>query len=63
MIKKVIAFNRSPRKGWNTDQLIKKFLEGAKSAGAEVKLYEELYYKIANGNFIKDLNSSELEFC
>lgn len=40
MLKKVIAFNGSPRKGWNTDQLVKKCLEGAKSAGAEVKLYE-----------------------
>lgn len=40
MIKKVIAFNGSPRKGWNTDQLVKRCLEGAKSAGAEVKLYQ-----------------------
>lgn len=40
MLKKVIAFNGSPRKGWNTDLLVKKCLVGAKSAGAEVKLYE-----------------------
>lgn len=40
MIKKVIGFNGSPRKGYNTDQLVQKCLEGAKSAGAEVKLYQ-----------------------
>ena len=40
MIKKVIGINGSPRKGWNTDILVHKCLEGAKSAGADVKLYE-----------------------
>lgn len=40
MIKKVIAFNGSPRKGWYTDKLVHKCLEGAKSVGAEVKLYQ-----------------------
>lgn len=40
MIRKVIGFNGSPRKGWYTDQLVQKCLEGAKSVGAEVKMYQ-----------------------
>lgn len=40
MIKKVIAFNGSPRIGWNTDKMIKECLKGAQSLGAEVKLYQ-----------------------
>ena len=35
---KVIAINGSPRKGWNTDILLKKALEGASSAGAETEM-------------------------
>jgi multimeric flavodoxin WrbA len=35
---KVIAVSGSPRKGWNTDILLNKALEGARSAGAEVEL-------------------------
>lgn len=40
MIKKVIGFNGSPRKGWNTDLLVKSCLQGAKDAGAEIKMYQ-----------------------
>jgi multimeric flavodoxin WrbA len=35
---KVMAFNGSPRKKWNTATLLKKALEGASSQGAETKL-------------------------
>jgi multimeric flavodoxin WrbA len=35
---KVIAFNGSPRKKWNTATLLEKSLEGAASRGAETKL-------------------------
>ena len=35
---KVIAFNGSPRKEWNTATLLKKALEGAESQGAETEL-------------------------
>ena len=35
---KVLAINGSPRKGWNTDTLLKKALEGAASAGAETEM-------------------------
>ena len=35
---KVIAINGSPRKGWNTAQMLKKALEGAEAAGAETEL-------------------------
>jgi multimeric flavodoxin WrbA len=35
---KVVAFNGSPRKEWNTATLLKKALEGAKSQGAKIEL-------------------------
>jgi multimeric flavodoxin WrbA len=35
---KLIAVNGSPRKGWNTDILLHKALEGAESAGAQTEL-------------------------
>jgi NAD(P)H-dependent FMN reductase len=35
---KVIGINGSPRKGWNTHQLVEKALAGAASAGAETEL-------------------------
>ena len=35
---KVIAINGSPRKGWNTDTLLKKALDGAASRGAETEM-------------------------
>lgn len=41
---KAIGINGSPRKGWNTDSLVKKALEGASDQGAEtelIQLYEE----------------------
>lgn len=40
MIKKIIGINGSIRKGFNTDLMVQKCLEGAKSVGAEVKLYQ-----------------------
>lgn len=44
---KIIAFNGSPRKEWNTATLLKKALKGAKSQGAETKLVHlyDLNYK------------------
>lgn len=41
---KVIGINGSPRKGWNTETLVKKALEGAASMGADtelIQLYDE----------------------
>jgi len=35
---KVMAFNGSPRKKWNTGTLLEKALEGAASRGAETEL-------------------------
>lgn len=35
---KIIAINGSPRKGWNTDLLLHKAVEGAESAGAETEI-------------------------
>lgn len=37
---KVIGINGSPRKGWNTETLVKKALEGAASVGAETELIQ-----------------------
>lgn len=44
---KVIAFNGSPRKNWNTAMLLEKAIEGAKSQGAETELIHlyDLNYK------------------
>ncbi len=36
---KVIAFNGSPRKTWNTAMLLEEALEGAASQGAETELF------------------------
>ena len=37
---KAIAVNGSPRKGWNTDLLLQKALEGAAATGAETELIQ-----------------------
>lgn len=37
-MKKAIGINASPRKNWNTAQVVQKALEGAASAGAETRL-------------------------
>ena len=37
---KAIAINGSPRKGWNTDLLLQKALEGAAAAGAEIEFIQ-----------------------
>ena len=44
---RVIAFNGSPRKHWNTATLLEKALDGAKSQGAKTKLIHlyDLNYK------------------
>jgi multimeric flavodoxin WrbA len=44
---KVLAFNGSPRKNWNTAMLLEKALEGAKSQGAQTELIHlyDLNYK------------------
>jgi len=39
-MKKVIGFNGSPRKSFNTKSLVKTILEGAEKKGAETKLYD-----------------------
>ena len=38
-MKRVTGFCGSPRKGLNTESLVKKVLEGAENKGAEIKLY------------------------
>lgn len=41
-MKKIIAINAGPRKGWNTDQLINEAAKGAHEAGAEIE-YIDLF--------------------
>ena len=45
---KVVVLNASPRKNWNTAQLLKEAAHGAESAGAEVE-YIDLYSLDYNG--------------
>ena len=40
MGKKIVAVNAGPRKGWNTDTLIKEAITGAEEAGAEVQVFD-----------------------
>ena len=40
MGKKIVAVNAGPRKGWNTDTLIKEAIAGAEEAGAEVQVFD-----------------------
>ena len=40
MSKKIIAVNAGPRKGWNTDTLIKEAIKGAESQGASVQKFD-----------------------
>lgn len=40
MVKKIIAVNAGPRKGWNTDTLIDEAIKGVESAGAEVQKFD-----------------------
>ena len=42
VMKKVIVLNASPRKNWNTAQLLKEAQRGAQAAGAETE-YIDLY--------------------
>ena len=37
---KAIAINGSPRKGWNTELLLRQALKGAADAGAQTKLIQ-----------------------
>ena len=48
---KVVVLNASPRKNWNTAQLLKEAAKGAESAGAEVEFPAELEraFKVGSG--------------
>ena len=39
-MKKIIVVNAGPRKGWNTDRLLTRAAEGARSAGAEAEVFD-----------------------
>lgn len=39
-MKKIVVINASPRINWNTSQLVMEAANGAKSEGAEIKLYD-----------------------
>ena len=63
---KVLSINGGPRKNWNTDTLLQKALEGAKSVGAQteaVHLYD-LNYKGCTSCFAcKRKNSKHIGHC
>ena len=40
MVRKIVAINAGPRRGWNTDMLIDKAIAGAKAEGAEVQKFD-----------------------
>ncbi len=40
MANRIVAVNAGPRKGWNTDTLIKEAARGAEEAGAAVEYYD-----------------------
>ena len=40
MSKKIIAVNAGPRKGWNTDTLVKEAAKGAESQGAVIEFFD-----------------------
>ena len=40
MAKKIVVVNAGPRKGWNTDTLLKEVAKGAEAAGAEVVWFD-----------------------
>lgn len=64
MIKKVIGINGSPRREWNTYLMVRKCLDGAKCAGAKVKLYQISDFKNVkpcNSCFICKLKNREYE--
>ena len=37
---RIVAVNGSPRKGWNTEKMLQRALDGAKSVGAEVEMLQ-----------------------
>ena len=39
-MKKIVAVNCSPRRGWNTDLMVNAAADGAKEAGAKVQVFE-----------------------
>jgi len=39
-MKKIVAVNASPRKGWNTDALVREAARGAQTAGAQIQIYD-----------------------
>ena len=41
-MKKIVAINAGPRKGYNTDTLVRKAADGAAAAGAEI-IWFDLY--------------------
>ena len=52
-IKKIIAVNAGPRKGWNTDTLITEAAKGAESKGAVVEKFDLFGLEKYTGCIIK----------
>ncbi|KAH0795896.1 flavodoxin family protein [Histomonas meleagridis] len=65
MLKKVVAFNGSGRKNGNTAQMLKKFLEGASSQGAQTELVHlsDLNFKGCQGCLSCHLTDDKMGVC
>ena len=48
-MKKIVAINAGPRKGYNTDTLVRKATDGAAAAGAEI-IWFDLYRLVQFGS-------------
>lgn len=62
---KAIAINGSPRKGWNTEKLLKEALRGAESVGAETKMVQlyDLNYTGCRSCFACKRKNAESDQC
>jgi multimeric flavodoxin WrbA len=63
LIMKAIAINGSPRKGWNTEKLLKEALRGAESVGAETKLVQLYDLKYTGCKSCFGCKRKEMESC
>ena len=58
MTKKIVVVNAGPRKGWNTDALLKEAARGAESAGAEVIHFD--LFRLENIPAVRKTSSKDI---
>ena len=57
MTKRIVAVNAGPRRGWNTDILIKEAVRGAEEAGATSSILESVRLSSPKAAAITDVNA------